>query len=309
MENACAYFGLILAMVLWGASFVATKIAVSVYHPFTIVFGRMAIASIIFALLWKKVRPSSWQWNDLKYLILMALMEPCLYLVFEGYALRYTTAGQAALIVSTLPLMTGICAAIFLREELKLKTVWGFIVSILGVFILTWSADLSQSSPNPFLGNFLEFMAMVMATGYVLIVRFLSTRYHALFLTAVQAFVGTLFFLPLMMTTDDFPGLKIHVSAIYSIIFLGMFVTVLAYWLYNYGIGKISATKAATFGNMIPVFALLISWIMLGEVLNPRQIGASLLIAYGIAISQDVRFSSFCRSMFGKLNFSKYGVK
>ncbi len=309
MENACAYFGLTLAMVLWGASFVATKIAVSVYHPFTVIFGRMTIASLIFLLLWKRVKPDSLERGDLKYLVLMALMEPCLYFIFEGYALKYTTAGQAALIVSTLPLMVGISAAMFLNEELKLKTVLGFILSILGVFILTWSADISQNSPNPLMGNVLEFLAMVMATGYTLIVRYLSSRYHALFLTAVQSFVGAIFFLPLMVSTCELSELKIHISAVYSIVFLGVFVTVLAYWLYNYGIAKISAAKAAAFGNMIPVFTLLIGWIMLDEVLNPTQIGASFLIACGIVISQDVSFVSFYRVMSDKLGFLKYGVK
>lgn len=309
MERTRAYLGLTIAMVLWGGSFVATKIALAVYPPFTVIFGRMIIASLIFLLLWKRVVPEYWLWKDLKYLLAMAFMEPCLYFLFEGYALKYTTAGQASLIVSTLPLMVGMSAAFLLGEELKPRMVLGFLISILGVFFLTRGAAISEASPNPILGNTLEFLAMVAATVYTLLVRYMSSKYSALFLTAIQSFVGLLFFGPLAFFHDKFYHLRPQIYALSSIMFLGAFVTVIAYWLYNHGIARISASKAAAFGNMIPVFTIFIGWMILGEVLNMAQIGASFLIFFGVVLSQDMGFVSFFKLLSGKINFARFVVK
>ncbi|MEJ2155011.1 MAG: EamA family transporter, partial [Desulfobacteraceae bacterium] len=75
-----AAIGLLMAMLLWASSFVALKMAFGVYHPMVVIFGRMAVASIFFLVLFIWFRHLvSYAKGDYKYLLFMALCEPCLY--------------------------------------------------------------------------------------------------------------------------------------------------------------------------------------------------------------------------------------
>ncbi len=263
--------GLIVAMLLWGTSFIAMKLALRFYHPFIVVFGRMAIASLVFLLFWKMIRQFSYKQGDWKFLLLLALCEPCFYFVFESYALLYTTASQAGIISAFLPIMVTFAAALLLKEKLNRAVILGGFVAIVGIVILTSRSVAAEDSPNPLLGNILEMIAMSCAAGYTLLARYLGNRYSAFSLTAIQMFLGTLFFLPLLFwsSTHFFESIQLVPSM--SIIYLGGVVTFGAYSLYNYGLQNISASQASVYVNLIPVFAVLLGWMILGERLTLFQ--------------------------------------
>ena len=129
----------------------------------------------------------------------MALCEPCLYFSFEARALELTTASQAGMITAMLPLMVAVGARLILGEVLRARTLAGFGLAILGACWLSVAGTPSVDAPHPVLGNFLEFIAMVCATGYIISLKWLTARYSPFFLTAVQAFVGAVFFFPFLL--------------------------------------------------------------------------------------------------------------
>ncbi len=276
---------LIVAMILWASSFVALKIAFRAYHPMVVIFGRMLFASIVFLIffpLWNKNRI---QKNDIKYLLLMAFFEPCLYFVLEAKALLYTSAAQAGMITSLFPMTVGIGAAIFLKEVISLRTVFGFLLAAAGAAWLSLASNITDYAPNPVLGNSLEFLAMVSGTGYALLLKKLTSRYTPFFLTAIQAFTGCIFFLPLMLIraplTFTFEALPF-----FSIVYLGIGITLGGYGLYNFGVSRMPASRATAFVNLIPVFGLVLAWLVLGETFNKWQYLASATVLAGVAISQ-----------------------
>jgi len=217
----------------------------------------------------------------------MGILEPCLYFLFESFALQYTSAAQASLIVATLPLMVGILAHWTLKENLKLKVMIGFLFSLVGVGLLTSASSKTEASPNPWLGNSLEFFAMVVAAGYTVLVKKLSISFHPLFLAFAQSLLGTIFFgLLSFFWLSDLSQVRFQLKPALAIFYLGLIVTFLAYSLYNYGLSKLEASKAAMFINLIPVFAVILSWLILGEGLNHVQLLGCMLIGLGIIFSQ-----------------------
>ena len=194
---AWAYAGLVLAMVIWASSFVALKVAFRSYDPMVVIFGRMVIASVCFAALMPGFGtvPRLLR-RDYRPLLFMTLCEPCLYFTFEARAMALTTASQAGMISAMLPLMVAVGARVVLKESLTLRTSAGFIVAMGGACWLSLAGEPSVDAPNPLLGNFLEFMAMVCATGYIISLKWLTARYSPFFLSAMQAFVGAIFFSP-----------------------------------------------------------------------------------------------------------------
>lgn len=279
--------GLLSAMVLWASSFVALKIAFRVYHPMVVIFGRMAVASICFLLLIKWFRNSvDYQKGDLKYILLMAFCEPCLYFLFEAKAIENTSASQAGMITAMLPILVALSAAWLLKESVGRYTWIGSLTAVVGVCWLTLESVPTSDAPHPVLGNFLEFMAMVCATGYTITLKHLAQRYTTLFLTAMQAFVGSLFYFPLLfLPSTQLPVCFEPVSAM-AIIYLGAVITLGAYGLYNYGLKHIPASQASAFVNLIPVFSFIFGWMLLDESFTRGQCIAACIVMAGVFVSQ-----------------------
>ena len=278
---------LVLAMLLWSSSFIALKLAFRTYDPMVVVFGRMLVASICFAGFVPRFKAVKYRRGDWKLLLFMTLCEPCLYFIFEAKALEQTTASQAGMITALLPLLVAVNARIFLKEKINTRSACGFVIAVVGAVWLSISGQPSPQAPNPPLGNFLEFVAMVCATGYIITLKLLTARYSPFILTALQAMVGSVFFLPLLFLPSTALPTHFDPGAVLAIIYLGAFITLGAYGLYNFGVSRIPVSQASAFVNLIPVFTIILGWIILGERFTSAQYLASGFIFIGIFISQE----------------------
>jgi drug/metabolite transporter (DMT)-like permease len=282
---ACA--ALVLAMLIWASSFVALKLAFRTYDPMVVLFGRMALASACFLIVLPRLaRGVRVRTRDLKWIAAMALCEPCLYFLFEAKALELTTASQAGMITALLPMLVAVSARFVLGERLPRRAYGGLLLAVVGACWLSASGRPEPSAPNPPLGNLLEFLAMVCATGGILTLKSLTRRYSPLFLTAVQAVFGAVFYLPMLfLPTTTLPA-TMEPAGLAAVIYLGIVVTLGAYGLYNFGVSRIPASRASGFINLIPVFTLALGTLVLGESFTVPQYFASALVFLGIGLSQ-----------------------
>lgn len=276
---------LTLAMALWGSSFIALKIAFVELPPMWVIFGRMAIGSLVFLLAWRWRGALQYRPGDWKYLLGLAVCEPCLYFVFEALALQNTSAAQAGMITALMPLLVAIGAYLALGERITRLTLAGFLLAVAGAIWMSLAGGVDASAPNPLLGNFFEFLAMLCAMGYTLLLKHLSARYSAFLLTAMQAFIGAIFFFPLALAMQPLPA-QIGLQGALAVLYLGVVVTVLAYGLFNFGVSRLPASQASGFVNLIPVFTLIFAVLLLGERLNPLQMAGAALVFVGVVISQ-----------------------
>jgi len=274
----------VIATLLWGSSFVALKVAIDVYPPSFVIFLRMLITLIICLCLWRWIRRFSYQQGDWKWLLMMSLAEPCLYFLFEGYAMQYTSASQAGIIVSCLPLMVAFFAFFLIHEKLSKSIIVGFSLCIIGSILLSVVSPNNDHAPNPLLGNTLEFLAMLCAAFYVVAMKHLLNRYSALSLIALQGLSGTIFFTPFLFFIE-LPEQQ-NFNALLNIIYLGSAVTLGAYGMYNYALSKSSVLTAAAYSNLVPIFALMLSAVLLNEVLTLAQWLSIMVVFSGILISK-----------------------
>ncbi|MBF7730572.1 DMT family transporter [Pseudomonas sp. N040] len=272
-------------MALWGSSFIALKIAFVELPPMWVIFGRMAIGSLVFLLAWRWRGRMHYQAGDWKYLLGLAVCEPCLYFVFEALALQNTSAAQAGMITALMPLLVAIGAYLALGERITRLTLAGFLLAVSGAIWMSLVGSADASAPNPLAGNFFEFLAMLCAMGYTLLLKHLSSRYSAFILTAMQAFVGAIFFLPLALALQPLP-VQIGLQGALAVLYLGLVVTVVAYGLFNFGVSRLPASQASGFVNLIPVFTLIFAVWLLDERLNVLQMAGAVLVFAGVALSQ-----------------------
>jgi drug/metabolite transporter (DMT)-like permease len=284
--NLLGMASLIFAMFIWGSSFIALKSAMSDLGEFTVIFLRMFIASLCFLYFIKDFTKYHFTKKDIKFIILLAFFEPCLYFVFEAKALLYTSASQAGMITSLMPIITAMAAGYFLKEIITRQLIFGSAIASFGAIWLSIQATTTVSAPDPVLGNFLEFCAMICAAGYTIVARYLVDKFSAIFITAVQAFIGTIFFLPLFIYEYSTTTMNFTATAMAWIFYLGIVVTLGGYGLYNFALTKIDASKAAMFIYLIPVFTLILAFLILGEQLSMSEFIASGTILLGIVFSQ-----------------------
>lgn len=281
------YLALSAAMLLWSSSFIALKTVFAVFDPLFVLFCRMVIASVcMLPFLLRRGQRWRYQRGDWRWLLLMALCEPCLYFLFEAQALLYTSASQAGMITATLPLLVAVGAHTVLRERQPLAVWLGLALSLAGVLVLTGGSEAQAGAPNPVLGNVLEFLAMLCATGYVLIAKKLSSRYSALTLTATQTLMGSVWFGAALLSPWGSWPQHFPLSASLWVLYLGVCITLGAYGMYTWAVGKVPVALAGAFINLIPLFTLFLAWLMLGETLNPLQSLACIMVLAGVLCSQ-----------------------
>ena len=279
-EKTLPVMALLLAMVLWGSSFVALKYSFQEMHPLAVIFGRMVVASLCFLPFLRSFTRMGVRRHHIFPLAAMCLCEPCLYFLFESAALVHTTASQAAMITTMLPLMVALAAGLVLGERVSVRTVSGFVVAVAGAVWLSVAAGASGQAQNPVL-------AMVCATAYTILMKQLSKTFHPFLLTGLQAFAGALFFAPALLLAKVRVVADLPVGGLLAVLYLGTVVSVGAYGLYNFGISRIPASQAAAFVNLIPVFSILLGFLILGERLTSRQLCACALVFFGVLLSQD----------------------
>lgn len=285
------HISLLLAMLVWGSSFIALRLALSGLTPIEVMAGRMFAACIVFLPLWPALFRAIRQHGRVGALLLMGLCEPCLYFLFETHALQLTTASQAGMVSSILPLLVAVAAWPVLGERISPRGWLGFGLAALGVVWLSLAAAPDKGAPAPMLGNALEALAMTCGACYTIAVRRLSRCYNALQITAVQSGLGLVFFalllfLPVSSARPDL-GLELPAWAPWaSVAYLGVCVTLGGYGLYNYGVQRLGAGQAAAYINLLPLITLGLGVALLDEMFLPMQYLASALIILGLALSQ-----------------------
>ncbi|MED5524310.1 DMT family transporter [Gallaecimonas pentaromativorans] len=277
---------LVLAMALWASTFVVLKVVFVEVSPLWVICARMWIAAIALLAMKRFWGKAHYQKGDWRLFAAMSLAEPCLYFVFEAKALLYTSAGQAGMVTAVLPLLTVGGAVLVLKEKASPRLWLGLAMALVGVLWLSAAGTVSADAPNPLLGNSLEFAAMVCAAIYSLSLKKLSDRYSPLWLTAIQAISGSLFFLPMALLSAPVPS-GLSSQALLSMLYLGLGVTLGAYGLYNFAMARLPAARVAVFVNLIPLFSLVMAMVLLDERLSPSQLLASSLVLLGVMVSQQ----------------------
>jgi drug/metabolite transporter (DMT)-like permease len=281
-------WALLFAMLLWGASFPAMKHVIGGLSPFGVVWVRMVIGSVVLLpSLVGFLRKPTLKRVDVPWILLMLVSEPCLYFFFEIQALQLTSATQAGFIAATLPLMVLCMSAWLLRERIRHRAVTGILVAFSGVVLLTAGSITNESSPNPLLGNSFELLAMFSATTFTWALKRLGSRYDPLFLTWLQCAAGAVVFAPAGFPLDQWAILAGEPELALVLLFLGAGVSVGAYVLYIGALQKTPANEAIVMVNLIPVFGMGLSMLLLGETLTLLQWFACILVLAGVLIGQS----------------------
>jgi drug/metabolite transporter (DMT)-like permease len=289
-KDLLSYLSALGAVFFWSFSFVWFKIAYLAYKPITVVLFRLIISVLLILIIaWSLKRLQKPTVKDFKLFFLMAFFEPFLYFLGESYGLLYVSSTVAAVIVSTIPLLSPIAAWYFFREKVSLLNILGFVFSFAGVGLVVLNSSFRfDASP---LGVGLEFLAVFAAIAYSIVLRKIVYRYNTLTIIAYQNLIGIVLFLPIWLFVDlrDFAATPFHPQAFRAIVLLAVFASTLAFIFFTKSIRQLGVNRSNTFVNLIPVFVAILSFIVLKEGMDAQKIIGILVVITGLFLAQSGR--------------------
>ena len=281
------YLSLILAMIFWAFSFVWVKEVYLVYGPLTTVLFRLIIASallMIFAYLTGNLVKIDRK--DLSIFVLLSLFEPFLYFLRESYGLKYVSSTVGAIIIATIPLFSPLAASRFHGEKISVRTFIGILLSFFGVSIVVFDSSFNLTA-SP-LGIVLEFVAVLSAIGYIVVLKKLAIKYNPTSIITYQNLFGIIYFLPLWLIFEyrDFTSIPFNFPAFAGIMKLSVFASCIAFIFYAHSVKRLGINKVNIFINIIPVFTALFAWYILDEPLTLQKFTGIVVVIAGLLLAQ-----------------------
>ncbi|MBP7496112.1 MAG: DMT family transporter [Bacteroidales bacterium] len=287
MKRTVFYIIAIIPMMLWGVSFVWSKVVFKYYSPITTTFLRLLISSILLIIFLSVTRKfQKIKKEHYKIFFLLSLVDPFGYFLCESFGINLLPSVIASIIISTIPLFSAFFGYFFMKERLTVFNFSGVFISFVGIGIMVLKKDFSFiASP---LGVLLIFGAVFFALIYSIIIKDLSQTYKPMTIIAVQNILASFYFLPLFLIFDfdRFIMVKPNFELVSTLIMLTVLCSVLAFVIYIRTIKEIGIAKTNMFTNLISVFTLIAAYFIIDEVITLKSIVGMIVVIAGLYISQ-----------------------
>ncbi|KUO51465.1 MAG: hypothetical protein APF76_13965 [Desulfitibacter sp. BRH_c19] len=283
------YILLLVATTSWGASFVAARYAVQELHPLIAASWRFILAFIVLLpiLIAKEGKSSLVSVRDLPLLFAAGFTGIVLYNVCFFTGLKTTYAINGSLIVATGPVITALLSSWFLKEKVTIKHWLGLLLSISGVIVIISLGSMEVLLNLNFnQGDILIAFGVFNWSLYTIVGKFTSKKFSSLltitYACGIGAIVLTLLSIPYyrFFSIDTISG-----WTIFSIVFLAIVASAMAFLFWFHGVKYLGASKVAVFQNVVPLTAAVFSIFILGEELSYYHFAGGLLIFIGVYIA------------------------
>lgn len=278
------YLLLTLTALFWSGNMVLGRGIRADVPPMALAFWRWCIAFLLvlplalphFKSQWPLLR-QSW-----KPVLLLGLIGIGGYNTFAYIALQYTSATNAVLLNSFIPVVTIAISWAFLGKHLSRLQVIGVITSLVGALSIVARGDLNVLTHlNLNIGDAWMLLAVLVWAVYTVGLAWRPSGVHPMLMLAAMTAVGLAALFPAYLW-EMAAGrhININLGSLASLAYVGIFPSFLGYIFYNRGVGEIGANKGSLFIHLMPVFGTLLSVIFLGEIpLWYHYLGIGLIFA------------------------------
>jgi drug/metabolite transporter (DMT)-like permease len=279
----------LLLSALWGASFLFMRNAALELGPLPTAAARVGIAALcLLPLLWQRgLLPELVRHH--RPVLFVGLLNSGIPFALYSYAVLSISTGLSAILNATVPLFGAVVAWAWLRERPGASRSLGLALGFVGVALLAWN----KASFTPKAG--------ASATGWAVLACLLACICYALAATFTKRYLSEV--KPLVLAAGSqlgatlglalpalwlWPGQAPSLTAIGSLVAVGVLCTALAYILFFRLIANVGPARTLTVTFVVPVFGVLYGTLLLGEALTPAMLGCGVVILCGTALATGV---------------------
>lgn len=279
------------AVIFWGFSFIATKVALQEVHPFTLLTLRYAIGALLLLLVqlgrdktfFKIFSPRNWI-----YIFILAAVGVSGLGLLQAYGLLYTTAINTGWIIAINPILIALSARFFLGEVITPRKIVGIFLGVCGVFLIiskgVFSLSLFRMAST--YGDFLVLASAIAWTVFTIGGKSFISRFPPLATVAAIMMTGCLAVLPLSFLKGDWSNL-LHLSWIAwtSIFFLGVFCSGLGYLFWYSALDKRDSGVVGIYLYLEPFVTLIGAHFLLNEEIHSITLMGGGMVLFGVFLA------------------------
>jgi drug/metabolite transporter (DMT)-like permease len=264
-------WGALWAIIFWGISFIATKVALREVHPFMLLTLRYAIGTLFLLLVQyqrDKIFLKQFSLRDWVHIFLLAIVGISGLGLLQAYGLVYTSAINTGWIIAINPILITVAARFFLDEAITATKIVGILLGFLGIFLIITKGVFSLSlfrSGSTF-GDLLVFASAIAWTTFTVGGKGFLSRFNPLSSITAIMMLGFLLLLPLNLLKGGWGNL-FHLSPLtwMGVLFLGIFCSGLGYLFWYSALEKKDSGSVGMYLYLEPLVTLIGASLFLGE--------------------------------------------
>jgi len=276
----------LLTIAIWGVTFVNTKVLLQHgLQPLEIFLLRFIVA---YLCIWTISPRKLWSqsWKDEGLFLLLGWVGGSMYFITENTALKLSYANNVSFIVCTAPLITMVLAILFVKSvKATVPLILGSLMALLGVGLVVYNGHfILQLNP---LGDALALAAAICWAIYSLVIKKVSARYSAIFITRKVFFYGIITALPLFLIHPWHLSLQqLTPPAVWmNLLFLSVVASFLCFLWWSVAVKKIGALPTSNYVYLNPVTTVVASALFLHEPMTLMAYVGSGLILLGVFVA------------------------
>lgn len=289
-----AYTLAVLSSIFFGLTFLGAKIALSALDPIQVLACRWAVCLAVYlVLIATRIIKVNLKGKSVKWLLLLALAQPCISQIFETIGIDMVTASESAIIYAMIPIMVALISFVFLKKKLKPHVAAGMLIAFAGIVISTVLAE-DFSLGGKALGYLLLLLAVTFAAIYTILSEKLSDGFTASERSFAIAVIGFVWFNLIMLGQGS--GLSAYTicfqnpSVGLAVLFLGACGSFGGYFMFNYAVSHIPAAQASTINtNLLTMTGVVAGILVQGDAFGWYTVVGMIMIIAGVIIANVSR--------------------
>ncbi|MFL5616180.1 MAG: DMT family transporter [Gemmatimonadaceae bacterium] len=287
---------LLLMALIWGVNYTSVKYGTGLIAPLAFNGVRVTLAALSLVIVaqvataWFGIEREGWpKRRDAVMLFLLGTLGNGVYQILFVEGIARTRASDAALLISASPAFIAIIGRLRGTERISSRGVVGIALSILGMgFVVVGTTSGGASQSATLLGDSLLLISSFCWSVYTVYLQPYTHRIGGIHLSALTMLGGMV---PLLLVAA--PAIlmthwsSLPVLAWGSLAYSGLFALVIAYLFWYHGVRVLGPTRTAMYGNLQPIFAVVVAWLVLGEAITVWQIAGTVSIITGLLLTRS----------------------
>lgn len=286
MNNWKIYLLLALATSIWGTAFIGGKVTTQDFEPMTVAFFRFFGATMILVplLLWKNEWPKNIRPKDWFLFSCLGLTGIFLYNFAFFLALKHASVIKSSLFIATNPILIVILSGLFLKEVITKNQIVGLVSAVIGVTFIITNGQLDYILQFRFEWiDLVLLLAVVCWALYSVLGKVVLQLYSPLVSTTFACLIGSILLLPFAVWETSWNDLMTASTGTWFwLVEMALLVTVVSFLLWYKGIQELGASKAAIFINFMPISAVMMAALFLGEAITFQHLIGATFIFGGV---------------------------